>query len=60
MPVWLRNFTYKKIEEYYRKQNEKLEEQDNIISDTTKNIPKISTPNIPQANNTYQAKVPKK
>ena len=60
MPVWLRNFTYKKIEEYYRKQNEKLEEQDNVISNTTKNIPKIATPNIPQTNNTYQSKVPKK
>lgn len=60
MPVWLRNFTYKKIEEYYRKQNEKLEEQDNVISNTTKNIPKIATPDIPQTNNTYQSKVPKK
>ena len=41
MPIWLRNFTYKKIEEYYRKKNESVEEQENIISNTT-NIDKIS------------------
>lgn len=60
MPVWLRNFTYKKIEEYYRKKNEAIEEQENIITSTTKQIPKITTPNIPQTNNNYISKVPQK
>jgi len=57
MPIWLRNFTYKKIEEYYRKKNEAVEEQENIISNTT-NIDKISKPQI--SNNQYTTKVSKK
>jgi len=27
MPIWLRRFTFKKIEEYYVKQNEEAEKQ---------------------------------
>lgn len=29
MPIWLRRFTYQKIEEYYKKQKEAQEKQQN-------------------------------
>ena len=32
MPIWLRNFTYEKIKEYYDKQNRELEQQQKKIS----------------------------
>jgi hypothetical protein len=32
MPIWLRNFTYEKIKEYYDKQNEELEQQQKKIA----------------------------
>ena len=58
MPIWLRNFTYKKIEEYYQKKNEQIDESQNIITDTTK-IEKISQPHI-NSPNQYVSKVSKK
>jgi len=58
MPVWLRNFTYKKIEEFYRKKNEQVEEQNNVISNTTK-TDKIARPSVPPQNQ-YNSKTSKK
>jgi hypothetical protein len=58
MPVWLRNFTYNKIEEFYRKKNEQADEQNNIITNTT-NLDKIAKPAI-QPQNQYISKTSKK
>jgi hypothetical protein len=56
MPIWLRNFTFKKIEEYYAKQEEAQNKQQNML----KNDPKqIARPNINPAN-VYNASVPTK
>ena len=56
MPIWLRNFTYKKLEEYFKKQ----EEAQNKQSNTLKNNPnEIARPNINPAN-VYNATVPTK
>ena len=56
MPIWLRNFTFKKIEEYYKKQEEAQNKQQNML----KNDPKqVARPNINPAN-VYNASVPTK
>ena len=55
MPIWLRNFTFKKIEEYYKKQ----EEAQNKSSNTLKNPKEISRPDI-KPSNVYNASVPTK
>jgi len=56
MPIWLRNFTFKKLEEYYEKQNEAQNAQSNML----KNNPKeIAHPAINPAN-VYNAQVPAK
>lgn len=60
MPIWLRNFTYKKIEEYYRKQTEKINEQQNIITQST---PVDKLPGIKPSKkitNSYNTKVSQK
>ena len=57
MPIWLRNFTFQKLKEWYEKEQEQIEKQNNQL--TNKNIDKIARPDIPQAS-TYNAKVPKK
>ena len=31
MPIWLRNFTFKKIQEYYKKQEEAQNKNSNIL-----------------------------
>ena len=31
MPIWLRNFTFKKIEEWYKKQEEAQNKQQNML-----------------------------
>jgi len=54
MPIWLRNFTFKKIEEYFEKQNKQ-----NKDSNTLKNSKEISRPDI-QPSNVYNATVPTK
>ena len=53
MPLWLRNFTFKKLEEYYKKQ----QEQNNKNSNTLKNTKEISRPDI-KPSNVYNASVP--
>ena len=56
MPIWLRNFTLKKIEEWYKKQEEAQNKQQNML----KNDPKqVARPNINPAN-VYNASVPTK
>ena len=55
MPIWLRNFTYKKLEEYYKKQEEAQNKQQN----TLKNSKEIARPNINPAN-VYNTSMPTK
>ena len=55
MPIWLRNFTFKKIEEWYEKQNESQNKANNQL----KNTKEIARPNINPAN-VYNASVPTK
>jgi hypothetical protein len=55
MPIWLRNFTFKKIEEWYKKQEEAQNKQQNML----KNSKEIARPNINPAN-VYNASVPTK
>jgi hypothetical protein len=58
MPIWLRHFTFKKIKEWYDKEQEQADAQTNQL--TNKSDPKqLARPNIPQAN-TYDTKVPTK
>jgi hypothetical protein len=57
MPLWLRRTTFNLIKEYYDKQNEENEKQNNKIKNTGKNTD-ISRPNIAQP--TYTVKAPKK
>ena len=55
MPIWLRNFTYKKLEEYFKKQ----EEAHNKQSNTLKNDSKIHRPDI-NPSNVYNSSMPTK
>ena len=55
MPIWLRNFTFMKIEEWYKKQEEAQNKQQNML----KNSKEIARPNINPAN-VYNASVPTK
>ena len=53
MPIWLRNFTFKKIEEYYKKQDE----ANSKSSNTLKNNKEIYRPDI-KSSNVYNASMP--
>lgn len=55
MPIWLRNFTFRKLEEWYKKQEEAQNKQQNML----KNSKEIARPNINPAN-VYNASVPTK
>jgi len=57
MPIWLRNFTFQKLKEWYDKEQEQIEKQNNQL--TNKNTSEVARPNIP-ASSTYNASVPKK
>lgn len=57
MPIWLRTFTFNKLKEYYDKEQEQVDAQNNQL--TNKNVNEIVRPNIPQAN-TYNTKLPTK
>jgi hypothetical protein len=65
MPIWLRRFTFEKIKEFYEKEREEAEKQQNLLKN---NDPKeIVRPNITPSNNKttkptyiYNSKVPKK
>jgi hypothetical protein len=56
MPIWLRNFTFKKLESFYEKQNEANNAQSNILKNNPKEIarPAINSTNV------YNAQVPTK
>jgi hypothetical protein len=59
MPLWLRKFTFEKLREYYEKQKEETEKQQNMLKN--KSGKDISRPNIsPSKSPTYVAKAPKK
>jgi len=55
MPVWLRKYTFKEIEEWYKKQN-----QEEDLNDATNNKAEIYKPNIVQKQPTYTVPTPKK
>jgi len=55
MPIWLRNFTYKKLEEHYKKE----EEAHNKQSNTLKNDSKLHRPDI-NPSNVYNSSMPTK
>jgi len=55
MPIWLRNFTFKKLEEHYKKEQEAYNKQSN----TLKNSKEIARPNI-DPSKVYNASIPKK
>jgi hypothetical protein len=57
MPIWLRNFTFQKLKEWYDKEQEQIEKQNNQL--TNKNTSEVARPNIP-ATSTYNATVPTK
>lgn len=57
MPIWLRTFTFNKLKEWYDKEQEQIEKQNNQL--TNKSGKEIARPDIPQAS-TYNTKVPKK
>lgn len=57
MPIWLRKFTFNKIKEFYDKEQEAVDNQNNQL--TNKSAGEIAKPNIPQAS-TYNTRVPTK
>lgn len=58
MPIWLRNFTFNKLKEWYDKEQEQIEKQNNMLTNQSgKN--QVVGPDI-STTSTYNAKVPKK
>tara|TARA_B100000925_G_scaffold289683_1_gene273106 strand:+ start:689 stop:859 length:171 start_codon:yes stop_codon:yes gene_type:complete len=55
MPVWLRNFTFKKMEEHYKKQ----EEAHNKANKQSQKSKEIFKPNI-NPSNVYNTSAPRK
>ena len=54
MPIWLRKFTYNKIEEHYKKKNAQIDEQNNMLTaDNAGEKMKQS----PQVNNLYNVNI---
>ena len=58
MPLWLRRTTFNLMKEYYDKEKEEVEKQNNMLKNTTGNKD-IARPNIAPPPN-YVAKAPKK
>jgi hypothetical protein len=58
MPIWLRRFTFEKIKEFYDKEREEAEKQQNLMKN--KSGKEISRPNVAPKQPTYVAKAPKK
>ena len=56
MPIWLRKFTFKKIQEYFDKQNEEIEKQKQSMQNAQKMKNDIARPNIKSV---YSVKAPK-
>jgi hypothetical protein len=57
MPIWLRKFTFKKIQEYFDKQNEEIEKQKQSMHNAQKIKSDIARPAI---KSDYSVKAPKK
>lgn len=57
MPLWLRRTTFNIMKEYYDKQNEEAEKQQNMLKNKGKG--EIARPNIAPTP-TYTTKAPKK
>ena len=55
MPIWLRNFTYKKLEEHYKKEQEAYNKKTN----TLKNTKEVHRPDI-NPSNVYNSSMPTK
>ena len=55
MPIWLHNFTFKKLEEYYKKK----EEANSKANKQLKNSNEIHRPDI-KSSNVYNASMPVK
>jgi hypothetical protein len=63
MPIWLRRFTFEKIKEFYEKEREEAEKQQNMMNN--KNSKGLSRPNIAPSSKsspppTYTVKAPRK
>ena len=57
MPIWLRKFTFNKLKEFYDKEQEAADQQNNVL--TNKSQGNISRPDIPPSS-TYNTRVPTK
>jgi len=55
MPIWLRNFTFKKIEEHYKKEQEAYNKKTNTLNNNSK----IERPDI-NPSNVYNSSMPTK
>jgi hypothetical protein len=60
MPIWLRRFTFETLKEYYEKQKEETEKQQNMLQNSNNKNKEVARPNISQNNPTYTTKAPKK
>ena len=63
MPVWLRRFTFEKIKEFYEKEREAMDKQQNVLTnDSVKDVnrPNITPPSDTAKKPTYVTKAPKK
>ena len=59
MPIWLRRFTFETLKEYFEKQREEAEKQQNLLKNASPS--EIARPNVaPAKKPTYIAKAPKK
>lgn len=56
MPIWLRRFTFKKIQEHFDKQNEEIEKQKQSMQNAQKIRNEVARPNI---KSDYSFKAPK-
>ncbi len=57
MPIWLRKFTFNKIKEFYDKEQEEMEKQQNQLTNKSQPTKEIARPNIKPD---YSFKAPKK
>ena len=56
MPIWLRRFTFKKIQEHFDKQNEEIEKQKQSMQNAQKIKNEVARPTI---KSDYSFKAPK-
>lgn len=56
MPIWLRTFTFNKLKEWYDKEQEQVDKQNNMLTNKSGKNQVVG----PDITSTYNAKVPKK